>query len=235
LSYLIPFLIGLLSSAHCVGMCGGFAASVAAPPSGAGTAPGQGLRMAIPYHAGRLLTLAARGAVMGAVGSFVDAAGRLAGWQRLATCLGGVLMIAWALAYFRGQSLFGSVSPGFLAARWPRARRLLFAPRCPRGPLGAFTAGLLLGFMPCGLLATVEIRAAATGSPWAGAGTMLSFGAGTVPALLGWAALAGAVMGRWRPRLDRTAAALVGVVGMLSLLRGLAASGVVSHVNPWLW
>ncbi len=254
-------------------MCGGFAASAAL---------GWDL---VPYHLGRLAVYAGRGAFMGAVGSFVTAAGRLAGWQGLAASLAGALMMAWAVAYFRGRNLFlpvgfvrrrpgrpllrvggglraasrhrtagGAVAAGgflaggdraapaaggVVAAGEPRAR-VKSAARdalggAKRGALRAAGLGALLGFMPCGLLATMEIKAAGTGAAGSGLLVMLTFGAGTLPGLTAWGAAAALGFRLRRGRLERLGAALVGGAGLLSLLRGLAETGLIPHVHPWLW
>lgn len=240
MDYLLSFGLGLLSSLHCLGMCGGFAASAfvgsaaatIAGSAGRGrgaaglpAAPGAtnpALALA-PYHVGRLAVYAARGALMGAVGSFITVAGRLAGWQGLAASLAGLLMLAWAAAYLRGRNLFLPVGFG-LRSRLPR-----------RGVLRAAGLGALLGFMPCGLLATMEIKAAGMGGAGSGLLVMLAFGAGTVPGLTAWGSAAAAGLGRRRLRLERLVAAWVGGAGLLSLLRGLAEAGLIPHANPWLW
>lgn len=235
MDYLLLFLAGLTSAPHCVGMCGGFVASCSLrwreARRGASSRFGL-LRAHAAYHLGRLTTYGLLGALMGEAGSFVRAAGRLAGWQDLAAALAGALMIAWALARLRGRTLFEA--PSLSPLRWPRARRLvrslLAQPTLP----SAVLLGSLLGFLPCGLLASMEIRAAGTGRPLAGLLTMLAFGLGTVPGLGAFGATSALAAAR-RERLDRLGALLVGLAGLLSLLRGLADSGLVPHLNPWLW
>lgn len=129
------------------------------------------------------------------------AAGRLAGWKELAAIPAGVLMLVWAAAYFRGRSLllpagfrFG-FPLGFGTGR-RRAGRRVAVPGALRiampASLRAAGLGALLGFMPCGLLATMEIKAAGTGGVGSGLLVMLAFGLGTVPGLTAWGVAAAA-------------------------------------------
>lgn len=202
-------------------MCGGF------------VVPLRRMGPQLAYHLGRIATYTGLGAFMGYAGSFVQGAGRIAGIQGLATALAGALMLAWAAARWRGRTLFEATAVSPL--RLPALRRAAGSiTRRPTGP-GALLLGLLLGFLPCGLVGTMEIRAAGAGSPAGGMLTMFLFGLGTVPGLVGFAALSRAIGGRLRRRLDRAAALLVAAGGVLALLRGLAENGLVPHVSPWLW
>jgi sulfite exporter TauE/SafE len=92
-----------------------------------------------------------------------------------------------------------------------------------RDPIGPFLAGVLTGFLPCGLVYAMLALAAASGSLAAGAAVMGAFGVGTLPIMtalgLG-ASLAGIA---WRARMLRLAALSVIVVGVISLGRGASA------------
>jgi sulfite exporter TauE/SafE len=45
--------------------------------------------------------------------------------------------------------------------------------------------GSVWGLIPCGFLYAAQIKAAETGNLWLGAATMLAFGLGTMPMMLG--------------------------------------------------
>jgi hypothetical protein len=100
----------------------------------------------------------------------------------------------------------------------PAGRRLLPV----RTPVHALGVGLIWGWLPCGLVYSVLVWAMSAGSAAQGALLMLSFGLGTLPALLAMgvfaAAIARVVRNIWWRRL---AGALVMVFGVyqLSLLR----------------
>jgi sulfite exporter TauE/SafE len=80
---------------------------------------------------------------------------------------------------------------------------------------------LLLGFLPCGLLYGALLTAVSTGTPAAGAASMLAFGAGTALALVGIGVFSnyiGARLGRWSNEL---AGASLLLMGAFLLWRGL--------------
>lgn len=145
----------------------------------------------LPYHAGRLTTYAALGALAGATG------GALVNDARLHVVSAALLLAAAALfALHAARRLLPGGLPALFARRPPRLVRLLerleHAPpgwtrmvrrATRRFGRGGFPLGLALGFLPCGFLYAALMAAAASLNPLGGALAMLAFGAGTVPAL----------------------------------------------------
>ena len=83
-----------------------------------------------------------------------------------------------------------------------------------------FLLGLLLGFLPCGLIYAALLKAMATGSAYAGGASMLAFGLGTAGALFALGLFSSAIrirLNRWGSQL---AAAGVTVMGALLIWRG---------------
>jgi hypothetical protein len=201
---------------HCVAMCGPLvgALGISAPP---GTPARRALLPQLAYHLGRITTYGTVGAVMGLVGSFVNVAGRLAGWQDVVAVLAGALMVAMGLGAAT-QSLWVKGAEGRLAGRVLGAVRRLAG---HEAPLRAYPLGLLLGFLPCGLSYSAFAAAAATGHPARGMALALAFGAGTLPALLLAGAVVSALSARARGRLHRAGGLLVALLGVLFVLRGL--------------
>lgn len=201
---------------HCVAMCGPLvgALGISAPP---GVPAGRALLPQLAYHLGRITTYGTIGAVMGLAGSFVNVAGRLAGWQDVVAVGAGLLLVAMGLGA-AAQSLWVKYMEGRLAGRVLSAVRGLAG---HEAPLRAYPLGLVLGFLPCGLSYSAFAAAAATGHPVRGMAIALAFGAGTLPALL----LAGAVVHglslRARGLLHRAGGVLVALLGVLFVLRGL--------------
>ena len=182
-------LAGLLGGVgHCVGMCGPFVLSqVAANLPGEGRRYGVLQRLAgaalLPYQLGRATTYIFLGALGGAL------AGRaaLAAETRLPTA--GLLLLAAAAMLLWGLERLAHLRPAALPgapARWLVARIQPFLGD-PRGARG-YALGVVLGFLPCGLLYGALAAAAATGSPGSGALAMAGFVAGTAVPLvgLGW-------------------------------------------------
>lgn len=201
---------------HCVAMCGPLvgALGISAPP---GVPAGRALLPQLAYHLGRITTYGTIGAVMGLVGSFVNVAGRLAGWQDVVAVLAGLLLVAMGLGA-ASQSLWVKGAEGRLAGRVLGAVRGLTG---HEAPLRAYPLGLVLGFLPCGLSYSAFAAAAATGHPVRGMAIALAFGAGTLPALLLAGAVVNALSFRARGLLHRAGGVLVALLGVLFVLRGL--------------
>jgi sulfite exporter TauE/SafE len=174
-------LAGLLGSGHCFGMCGGIAGSLGAL-SGASN---RGMAVpALQFNLGRLLGYAVLGALAGGI---LGAAGEimalkpLGRWLRGLTALMVLLIGLRFLIDWRGLDLIERGGAGLWRRIMPLAARISQR----RDWIGRLGLGVCWGFLPCGLVYTVLITAASTGGALAGAATMLVFGAGTLPAMLG--------------------------------------------------
>ncbi|MDA8125118.1 MAG: sulfite exporter TauE/SafE family protein [Deltaproteobacteria bacterium] len=216
----LAFTTGLLGGfGHCVGMCGPIAAAYVLPAGQAGRRFGV-LAPQLIYSAGRLTTYVLIGALMGWTGTFVATAGRLAGIQNLVALLAGLFMIASGLG-IAGLLKMPNLAGNGMGGLWRMARRLIVAESVWK----YYPLGLLLGFMPCGLSYSLYLAAAGSGSPLAGMATMVSFGLGTLPALLLFASLVAFLGNRSKERLYRAGGIAVALLGVLFLLRGLGLYG----------
>ena len=109
----------------------------------------------------------------------------------------------------------------------PRARRLLPV----RTPGQALALGALWGFLPCGLVYTMLLTAAASGGIGAGAVVMAAFGLGTLPALLA----AGLWFGRFEAVVRRRGARLAAGLAVAAFgVHGLVVAGasIMSGADP---
>jgi uncharacterized protein len=149
---------GLIGSIHCIGMCGSFAVACG------GTA-GESFF----WHAGRLTTYMILGALAGAFGGAIPGPGWAAG------VVSTVLII-----------YFAAVLAGLLPEpriRIPGVQRAASHLISRRDAGARYLFGLVNGLLPCGLVYATLSVPVALGEPAAGAGAMLLFGLGTVPAL----------------------------------------------------
>jgi uncharacterized protein len=228
----LVFTLGLASSLHCVQMCGPIVLSFAVP-LGATTGPGARRRVVLAhlaYNAGRVSIYGALGAAAGALGSALGFAGRLAGVENAAALVAGALMLVAGLflmdvipsRWLQRLDPFGVVSR-FLN---PLARRVASPTVASK-----FALGLMLGFLPCGLIYAALLKAAATGSPVVGAMTMVAFGSGTALALLGLGIASTAIGLRLGRRGARLAAVGVFLLGVFVIWRGLGPVWSV-HSDP---
>lgn len=180
--WVAAFLAGLLGSGHCFGMCGGIAGSLGAV---SGLGANRSLAMpAVQFNAGRLLGYALLGAV--AAGIFgtageIMALKPLGKWLRGITALMVMLIGLRFLLDWRGLDAIERGGAGL----WRRIMPLAVRISQRHDWIGRLGLGLCWGFLPCGLVYTVLMTATATGTAWAGATTMLAFGLGTLPSMLG--------------------------------------------------
>jgi sulfite exporter TauE/SafE len=205
--------LGLLGGfAHCVGMCAPFAMIVSrryTPPAGYHAAMGAHAW----YTMGRIATYAALGALAATLGSALDVAGAMLGFQRVAAVVAGGALIVWALVNLSDRYPRLQTGGGWFAFVAGRLRG-----RVPAHPLAI---GLFLGLLPCGLLYSALIAAVARGGPLDGAVALALFGLGTAPALLG-VSLADQLLTRHRAVVGRLSQVFVLVMGVWFLWRGAA-------------
>ena len=213
----IALVTGLLGGfGHCIGMCGPLVATFALHDRRGG------LAAPLLYHAGRVLSYACIGAMMGLAGSFLDVAGRLAGVQSAVSVLAGALMVLLGLGIAGLLPL-----PGRRASPGPGLHRAAGVILEGASPLRFFPLGLLFGFLPCGLSLTAFMGAAATGNPARGFLFALVFGLATTPALLAFGALAGLIGVRARGLIYRAGGLAVAVAGLLFIRRGIIGHGAM--------
>jgi len=223
------FMAGLAGGAsHCVGMCGPFVltqvqarleAVSASHMSEFKRLTGGAL---VPYHLGRMTTYTLLGAVVGVAAQQVM---KIPGLGTVAAVL-----LVGAAVFFFGYALRSSGlvvrgwgwkkashgctadeppgARGWLAEKWATLTRPLFA-----HPVGwrGYGLGVVLGFIPCGMVYGALAVAAASANAPIGALSMAAFGLGTVPALFGLGVSGGVVLGRW-PNVARHVAPVLLIV-----------------------
>lgn len=181
------FFAGLAGSlVHCVGMCGPFVlGQIVSGAEGERVAYGEWRRLAgaalAPYHLGRLTTYTALGALAGSVTSIFVSTAAFAWLSAGLLTLAALLMLAQAIGLATG-----------IESPWSAALARIGGPlTTARGPVARYALGVLLGFLPCGLLYGALAGAAGSGSPATGASAMAAFTLGTMPALIavGWGGL----------------------------------------------
>lgn len=212
------FVIGLVTSIHCLAMCGGINLSQCIGAESGAQKEGRlaAVRAPFLYNLGRVVSYTAIGFVAGALGSAFTFSPFAQGILKLAA---GVLMVVM------GINLLGI---------FPSLRR--FAPRMPRlfsrildkgktGGKGPLIVGLLNGLMPCGPLQAMQIYALSTGNPVTGALSMLLFSLGTVPLVFGLGTLGSALSMKFTRKAMTVGAVLVMVLGLSMFSQGWGLSG----------
>ena len=160
MEYGMLFLIGFMTSIHCIAMCGGINLAQATASS---KKNGKNLVSNMLYNIGRIVSYTLTGAVCGAIGQTAGLSGT---WKGILPIAIGILMLVMAL------NMLGV----FKAIRIIKLPKGLY--RWAAGKAGsgsAFIIGLLNGLMPCGPLQSMQMYALGTGSAVRGALSMLLF------------------------------------------------------------
>lgn len=235
LDLLLVMALGFAGSfGHCVGMCGPLAASFALT-SGESRSWQQQLTFHVLLNLGRILSYGIIGATIGALSSVLVAGGELAGIDSI---------LRRSIALFMGGLLIWlgirQIRPGWLP-NLPLLHPLLkvaLHERFNRAMIGLAhhphwwtpaVLGMVWGLIPCGFLYAAQIKAAATGNLWLGSATMLCFGLGTMPTLLG-VGLSTAVLSQdRRSQLFQMGGWLMLIIGLLTILRTGEMQDYSSH------
>ncbi|MDP2824033.1 MAG: sulfite exporter TauE/SafE family protein [Sulfuritalea sp.] len=210
-SYWAAFMVGLLGSGHCLGMCGGLVSGCFMKLQAKGPWP------YAAYHASRISIYAGVGLIAALLGTVLVASGMTGLAQ-------GVLQIlAGAIVILLGLDLLG-ISPirntwGFAPMAWLRKQ---FVNASQKGPvLGAAISGAINGLMPCSMTMAMAVKATTAATPPEGMLLMLAFGAGTLPSMLFASVLFGKLGPRLRGGLQKLAALFVIALGVSTLWQGL--------------
>jgi sulfite exporter TauE/SafE len=192
-------------------MCGGIVGTLALESRG------NAISRQLAFNGGRIASYALAGAVAGALGSLAHTAGPWLALQLALFALANAVMMLLGLyvaGWGRGVLKLEAAGAHVWRAVEPFARRLLPIDSTPR----AFGAGLAWGWVPCGLVYSILVLAAASASALSGALVMVAFGFGTLPTLLasGFAAQALWRLRRiaWVRRGAGLAIIALGVVGL---------------------
>jgi sulfite exporter TauE/SafE/copper chaperone CopZ len=219
MGYGLLFVTGLLTSIHCLAMCGGINLSQTIGRGGEAKAPArirEKLKPAFLYNSGRVISYTATGAIAGAAGQVVSFSGAAKGAVAI---FAGIFMIVTGLNLmnaFPGLRRFGLRMPKFLS-RAARGKKRAGSP---------FYVGLLNGLMPCGPLQAMQLYALGTGSMLGGALSMLTFGLGTVPLMFSFGAVSSFLSGKFTRNMMKFSSALVMTLGLVMIGRGMSLSGL---------
>ncbi|MEA5551138.1 sulfite exporter TauE/SafE family protein [Anabaena cylindrica UHCC 0172] len=226
LDLLLITILGFLGSfGHCFGMCGPLAVAFSLSHQEETQSWQQQLKFHTLLNLGRMLSYALVGAGIGALGSVLVEGGQLAGigsdFRRWIAIVTGIMLIWFGL---------GQVKPDLLPSI-PLLHPLLKGSLHNRLSAGMVKLsldtkwwtpallGMTWGLMPCGFLYAAQIKAAATGNLWHGAITMLAFGLGTLPTMLGVGVSTSLISKDRRSQLFRLGGWVTLIIGAITLLR----------------
>ncbi|MGB3694532.1 MAG: sulfite exporter TauE/SafE family protein [Spirulinaceae cyanobacterium] len=237
LDLLLITALGFLGSfGHCAGMCGPLSVAFSLSQKEKQSNWLSSLSFHFLLNTGRILSYACVGAALGTVGSVAIASGQLVGigsdLRQAIVILTGLLLIWFGL---------GQIKPDFLPklpVLHPLQGSLHNNLSRIMGKLSVQTQwwipgllGSFWGLIPCGFLYAAQIKAAQTGNLWLGAATMLCFGLGTMPVMLGVGISASRLSASHRSQLFRLGGWVTLTIGILTLLRTDAMVDYTGHIS----
>lgn len=224
MEYGMLFFIGLLTSVHCIAMCGGINLSQCMPK---GVKEGEqsrlsALRPSVLYNLGRVISYTMIGGIVGTLGSVVSFSGWAKGMIQIAA---GIFMVIMGLNMLQ-------IFPGLhkLTPRIPKAIAIKIYKK-KNGSNSPLYVGLLNGLMPCGPLQAMQLYALSTGSPVKGALSMFLFSLGTVPLMFGLGALSSVLSQKFTKKVMTVGAVLVVILGISMFSSGMSLSNLSIPAN----
>ncbi len=223
--FLSMLTLGLVTSLHCVSMCGPMVVSYALK----GTEGASGLRRVVPnlaYQGAKISSYALVGILLGAVGSAfsIDAI------RPYVMVLAGAFMVVMGLG-MTGHAPWAQrlvpQPPKLLMTALMRLRRKASADaEAGSATLSTpLTFGMLTGLFPCAPLIAAQLSAAATGSALTGGLAMLAFGLGTAPLMLAFGTASSLMPAKLKERVMVVLAVVVVLFGAVYVNRGLMRLG----------
>jgi sulfite exporter TauE/SafE len=218
--YISALILGLMGSFHCAGMCGPIA--IALPLHG-NNIP-QKIFGGSLYNIGRTVTYGIMGAIFGLLGQGIQ----MIGFQQKVSVIMGALMIISVLfpALFKNQYRMDKSWLSFVGKLKKSIGRLFSV----RSFSSLFFIGMLNGLLPCGLVYMAIAGAIGTGGIAEGSIYMVLFGLGTIPMMLAIAVAGNILSNSVRNKINKMIPALVVVVGLLFILRGLSLG--IPYLSP---
>lgn len=213
--------MGLISSLHCIGMCGPLIIALPLQDKNIKSRLFNG----VLYHGGRISTYVLAGGIAGIIGKgFFSGVAQ----QRLSLAMGGIMLLfvllKWGVKKINGgwtvwtDRFFWSIR--HTVSEWSFIKN----------NHSVFVLGLLNGLLPCGVVYLAISSAVASGSFGGGMGYMLFFGLGTTPALFSVGLMGNSFTMRWRIKFQKAVPGLLTIVACLLILRGLSLG--IPYLSP---
>ena len=208
---LTGILLGFIGSFHCIGMCGPVAVSVCSA---------RGIKYMTAYNSGRIITYSLLGLLFGFAGAQVE----MLGLQKFISISTGVIIV---IALFTPALSAVNFTKYFLVI--PLMIRHMKLYIRSSNPLHALIIGMLNGILPCGFVYLAIAGSISTGDAVNGALFMISFGLGTLPAMLGISQIGKVLNFKFRNFVRKLLPVFTFAIAVLFILRGL---GVGMHNLP---
>lgn len=213
-------LFGLISSFHCIGMCGPIALMLPVDRNN----PVKKATQIMSYHLGRISAYATIGFIFGLLGKGFF----IAGIQQKMSIVIGILMIAAIVIPEKVFARYNFSKPLFRLIS--KMKQLLGSQFKKKSYQSLFTIGLLNGFLPCGMVYVALFGAIAMQSSSLGVLYMVLFGLGTIPLMSTVLYMDSFLSVAVRNKIQKAIPVMVALIGVLFILRGLGLG--IPYISP---
>lgn len=218
--FLAAFVLGLLGSFHCIGMCGPVAFML---PLNRKDQTKRWLEI-LSYHLGRILMYGLLGSVFGLLGQYFQ----IFGFQQYISIAIGVIMIVMLL--LPRQFMKRLPLTPFIYKCVGKLKKAIGLQLKTKRKTTFFTLGFLNGLLPCGLVYMAVFGAVANTNSLNGAFYMMAFGLGTVPLMTPAIYLGNFLKQSARQYILKYIPIFVFIIGVFFILRGLGLG--IPYVSP---
>jgi hypothetical protein len=213
-------IFGLISSLHCIGMCGPIAMMLPVDRNN----PAKKVIQIMIYHLGRLTAYASLGLVFGILGKGFN----MAGIQQNISIIVGVLMITIAIVPERLFMKYNFSKPVYKIIS--KVKSSLGSQFKRKSPDALFTIGLLNGFLPCGMVYAALFGAIAMQDVTLGVSYMLLYGLGTIPMMSAVVYISNLLSTPFRSKMQKIIPVVTIIIGTLFILRGMGLD--IAYISP---
>ncbi|CCG53122.1 Probable transmembrane protein of unknown function [Flavobacterium indicum GPTSA100-9 = DSM 17447] len=213
-------IFGLISSLHCVGMCGPIAMMIPIDRNN----PAKKVIQIMTYQLGRITAYASLGLVFGLLGKGFF----LAGWQQQLSILVGVLMIVIALVPEKKLAAYNFSKPIYLFVS--KVKQQLGQQFKRKSFKSLYLIGLFNGYLPCGMVYAALFGAIAMHSISLSILYMILFGMGTIPLMVVVIHVAQFSKFKFKSQIQRIIPIIIVCIGILFILRGLGLD--IPYMSP---
>ena len=204
--YLSGFLVGIMGSLHCLGMCA---------PLSMVMGNKKFLKGKLIYNSGRVVTYAILGLFVGLLGQLIA----YGGLQQVLSVFAGLFLLTFAVMPYLAKKIESGSSLASKLVIWLKSKMGLFLKK--PGYSSSFTVGMLNGILPCGLVYLALAGAALAGSMEGGMVYMIFFGLGTFPMMLLAASIGKFFQQKFSFNLIKIYPYFLAVLGIFFIIRGL--------------
>jgi sulfite exporter TauE/SafE len=213
-------LFGLISSLHCIGMCGPIAMMLPVNKSN----PAEKVIQILIYHIGRLTAYASLGLIFGLLGRGFY----MAGIQQQLSIAVGILMIVIVVVPEREFMKYNFSKPVYRLLS--KIKSNLGNQFKRKSPDAFFTIGLLNGFLPCGLVYAALFGAIAMQNLTLSVTYMILYGIGTIPMMSAVVYLSNLLSIPVRNKLQKIIPIVAIFIGIMFIFRGLGLD--IAYLSP---